>query len=105
MVEGVIQGDPLVEPPLGVDAARRDGEVVAPLLGERHRAGVVVRLVVGGRPIAPDGISARNPAFDVTPHRYVTGIVTEAGIVYPPFEKNLRAAVEQASNVIWSEIR
>ena len=62
-------------------------------------------LVVGGRPIAPDGISARNPAFDVTPHRYVTGIVTEAGIVYPPFEKNLRAAVEQASNVIWSEIR
>ena len=62
-------------------------------------------LVVGGRPIAPDGISARNPAFDVTPHRYVTGIVTEAGIVYPPFEKNLRAAVEQASNVSWSEIR
>ncbi|MCI0395126.1 MAG: S-methyl-5-thioribose-1-phosphate isomerase [Chloroflexi bacterium] len=48
------------------------------------------------RPIAPPGITARNPAFDVTPHRYVTGIVTEAGIVYPPFEKNLRAAVEKA---------
>jgi len=49
---------------------------------------------VFGRSIAPEGISARNPAFDVTPHRYVTGIVTEAGIVYPPFVKNLRKAVE-----------
>ncbi|UCG22941.1 MAG: S-methyl-5-thioribose-1-phosphate isomerase [Chloroflexota bacterium] len=47
------------------------------------------------RPLAPEGITARNPAFDVTPHRYVTGIVTEAGIVYPPFVKNLRAAVTQ----------
>lgn len=50
---------------------------------------------VFGTPIAPLGISARNPAFDVTPHRYVTGIVTEAGIVYPPFAKNLRQAVEK----------
>ncbi len=49
---------------------------------------------VWGTPIAPVGSSARNPAFDVTPHRYVTGIVTEAGIVYPPFVKNLRVAVE-----------
>ena len=50
--------------------------------------------VIRGQPIAPLGTTARNPAFDVTPHRYVTGIVTEAGIVYPPFVKNLRAAVE-----------
>jgi methylthioribose-1-phosphate isomerase len=49
------------------------------------------------RPIAPAGITARNPAFDVTPHRYVTGIVTEVGIVYPPFGKNLRRAVSQAA--------
>jgi methylthioribose-1-phosphate isomerase len=46
------------------------------------------------RPLAPEGISARNPAFDVTPHRYVTGIVTEAGIVYPPFAINLHKAVQ-----------
>jgi methylthioribose-1-phosphate isomerase len=39
--------------------------------------------VIRGQPIAPLGTTARNPAFDVTPHRYVTGIVTEAGIVYP----------------------
>lgn len=50
---------------------------------------------VFGTQIAPLGISARNPAFDVTPHRYVTGIVTEAGIVYPPFVKHLRQAVEK----------
>jgi methylthioribose-1-phosphate isomerase len=46
-----------------------------------------------GKAIVPDDYPARNPAFDVTPHRYVTGIVTEAGIVYPPFVKNLRKAV------------
>jgi methylthioribose-1-phosphate isomerase len=49
---------------------------------------------VFGQPIAPDGTSARNPAFDVTPYRYVTAIVTENGIVYPPFTRNLRRAVE-----------
>jgi methylthioribose-1-phosphate isomerase len=53
-------------------------------------------LTVAGQRIAPQGISVRNPAFDVTPSRYVTGIVTEAGIVYPPFVKNLRAAVARA---------
>src|SRR5690606_5127071 len=58
-------------------------------------------LVIGSQPIAPPGITARNPAFDVTPHRYVTGIVTEAGIVYPPFVKNLRAAVERARGIDW----
>lgn len=47
-----------------------------------------------GQAIVPDDYPARNPAFDVTPHRYVTGIVTENGIVYPPFEINLRRAVE-----------
>lgn len=51
-------------------------------------------LSVFGKPIAPEGTSARNPAFDVTPHRYVTGIVTEMGIVYPPFVQHLREAVE-----------
>jgi methylthioribose-1-phosphate isomerase len=47
-----------------------------------------------GHAIVPDDYPARNPAFDVTPHRYVTGIVTENGIVYPPFDLNLRRAVE-----------
>lgn len=55
---------------------------------------------VFGRTIAPEGISARNPAFDVTPHRYVTGIVTEVGIIYPPYMKNLRAAVKKAQGSV-----
>jgi methylthioribose-1-phosphate isomerase len=46
-----------------------------------------------GRSIAPEGIQVANPAFDVTPHRYVTGIVTENGIAYPPFETSLRRVV------------
>ncbi len=57
-------------------------------------------LEVFGKSIAPQGITARNPAFDVTPHRYVTGIVTEEGIAYPPFVKHLREAVEKAQEKI-----
>ncbi len=49
---------------------------------------------VFGRSIAPEGISARNPAFDVTPHRYLTGIVTQQGIAYPPFSLHLERAVK-----------
>ncbi|NDJ60902.1 MAG: S-methyl-5-thioribose-1-phosphate isomerase [Chloroflexi bacterium] len=46
---------------------------------------------VAGHQIAPEGVSAGNPAFDVTPHRYITAIVTERGVVRPPFDVNLRA--------------
>ncbi|MCK4451488.1 MAG: hypothetical protein KAX26_12945, partial [Anaerolineae bacterium] len=47
---------------------------------------------VGGVGIAPEGTPVYNPAFDVTPHRYITGIVTEEGVVYPPFAPGLRKA-------------
>jgi len=50
-----------------------------------------------GQPIAPEGINVANPAFDVTPHRYVSGIVTENGIAYPPFKLNLRKMVQDAA--------
>ena len=42
-----------------------------------------------GERIAPHGAHARNPAFDVTPSRLISAIVTENGIVYPPFVTNL----------------
>ncbi len=42
-----------------------------------------------GVPLAPEGVAARNPAFDVTPARYVTAIVTERGIARPPFDASL----------------
>lgn len=51
---------------------------------------------VGAEQIAPDGVPVYNPAFDVTPHRYLTGIITEEGICYPPFEVSLRRAVAAA---------
>lgn len=39
------------------------------------------------RPMAPEGVKVRNPAFDVTHHGLVTGIITERGIAYPPFDR------------------
>ena len=39
--------------------------------------------------IAPEGAPATNPAFDVTPAAYITAIITERGVVYPPFTENL----------------
>lgn len=39
--------------------------------------------------MAPKGVSVYNPAFDVTDHRHITAVITEKGIVRPPFEKGL----------------
>jgi methylthioribose-1-phosphate isomerase len=47
------------------------------------------------KPIAPDGVNAENPAFDVTPHRYVTAIITERGIARSPYVENLRKLKEK----------
>lgn len=47
-------------------------------------------LSFAGVPTAPPGVAAANPAFDVTPHRYITGIITDRGIVYPPYDINLK---------------
>ncbi|MCX7625343.1 MAG: S-methyl-5-thioribose-1-phosphate isomerase, partial [Candidatus Sumerlaeaceae bacterium] len=44
-----------------------------------------------GVQIAPTGINVYNPAFDVTPHEFVTAIVTEKGIVRPPYEQTIPA--------------
>jgi methylthioribose-1-phosphate isomerase len=45
--------------------------------------------------IAPDGIEVANPAFDVTPNRYITAIITERGIATFPYLKSLRILKEQ----------
>ena len=63
-----------------VDASLADGELI-PI--EQRAPGEVTELA--GRPIAPAGTPALNPAFDVTPARYVTGFITDHGIVQPPF--------------------
>jgi len=50
-----------------------------------------------GRRIAPEGIEVYNPAFDVTPHRYVTALITERGLVRPPFDEGLRRVFEDSA--------
>jgi len=47
--------------------------------------------VINGRQICPNGSKAFNPSFDVTPNSLITGIITEKGIVYPPFEKGIKS--------------
>ena len=49
---------------------------------------------IGSSRLTPEGANIRNPAFDVTPHRYIAGIITEKGIVRPPFTDGLRRAFE-----------
>ncbi|MBE0645269.1 MAG: S-methyl-5-thioribose-1-phosphate isomerase [Bacteroidetes bacterium] len=46
---------------------------------------------IGGSVVAPEGIDTYAPAFDVTPAELITGIVTERGIIAPPFDETLRA--------------
>ena len=45
---------------------------------------------IDGVRIAPEGIEVYNPAFDVTPHKNITGIITEKGILRPPYKENIR---------------
>jgi len=50
---------------------------------------------VGECQVTPDGVQVGNPAFDVTPARYITAIITERGIIYPPYEENLRKIMSE----------
>lgn len=71
-----------------VDPRLHSGEAIP--IEERSAEEVVS---VRGAPIAPAGFPAFHPAFDVTPHTLVTGIVTEKGVLYPPFDEALRRAL------------
>jgi methylthioribose-1-phosphate isomerase len=48
---------------------------------------------VFGVPVAPEDVAVQNPAFDVTPARYVSAIITERGVARAPFEESLRELV------------
>jgi methylthioribose-1-phosphate isomerase len=52
---------------------------------------------VQGVRMAPEGTKVRNPAFDVTPNRYVTAIVTERGVAYAPFTDSLKELASRKS--------
>jgi methylthioribose-1-phosphate isomerase len=74
----------VVAPSSSIDMNLPGGELIP--IEQRHPGEVTT---IGGSVIAPRGIQVANPAFDVTPHRYVHAIVTERGIVRPPFGEGL----------------
>ena len=78
-------------PPTTVDLQCPDGSRIP--IEERDGAEV---LSFGGHAIGPDGVSARYAAFDVTPARYITSIVTDRGICRPPFLESLARAMASA---------
>jgi len=53
----------------------------------------VLDIQIHGQKVTPEGASARNPAFDVTPNHLLTGIITEKGVIYPPFSENFSKAM------------
>lgn len=56
--------------------------------------GALEVLTIAGRPTAPAVAKARNPAFDVTPHRLITAIITERGILREPFDRSIVELME-----------
>jgi methylthioribose-1-phosphate isomerase len=51
---------------------------------------------IGDKYVAPKNVKSAYPAFDVTPSKYITGIITEAGIAKEPYEKSLKNMVEKS---------
>jgi methylthioribose-1-phosphate isomerase len=45
---------------------------------------------IAGRQMVPDGVAVENPAFDVTPSKYVDAIITERGVARAPYQESLR---------------
>ena len=72
-----------------VDLATADGSHI-PI--EQRSSTEVTHLA--GKQIAPDGVRVENPAFDVTPHQYVSAIITERGVVRAPYAETLKALAE-----------
>lgn len=81
-----------VVPTSTIDLSLQNGDLI-PI--EERDPGEVLDIQFKGERVAPLEAQARNPAFDVTPARLLTGIVTENGIAYPPFEINLRKMLEK----------
>ncbi|OFW40568.1 MAG: S-methyl-5-thioribose-1-phosphate isomerase [Acidobacteria bacterium RIFCSPLOWO2_12_FULL_67_14b] len=75
-----------------IDLATADGSAIP--IEERDRREVTH---VGNTQLAPDGAPVRNPSFDVTPHRFITAIITERGIFRPPFAETLANLREERS--------
>ncbi len=55
---------------------------------------------IAGKQMTPDGIGIENPAFDVTPNRYVTAIITERGVIQAPYLQSLREMAEENDKLL-----
>lgn len=86
----------VVAPLSSFDRSRRTGREIP--IEERSGAEIVAPF---GRRIAPRGIQVRNPAFDVTPARYITAIVTERGILVPPFRASIGRCLSTAAKPLF----
>jgi len=74
-----------------IDIAIRDGDEIP--IEERNEEEV---LSIRGMRIAPDGMKAYNPAFDVTPNHFITAIITEAGVATSPLGEAIKTLVKSA---------
>lgn len=81
-----------VVPTSTIDLSLASGDLI-PI--EERDPQEVLGLEFMGERVAPRNAKARNIAFDVTPNRLVTGIVTENGVAYPPFEVSLKRLVKR----------
>jgi methylthioribose-1-phosphate isomerase len=77
-----------VAPTSTIDLSMADGSLI-PI--EERDPDEVLGIQFHGELVVPQGARARNPAFDVTPNRLITAIVTEIGIARPPYDENLRS--------------
>lgn len=77
-----------------IDLSRASGDEI-PI--EERRPEEVTHF--GGVLIAPERVGVANPAFDVTPARYVTAIITERGVMHPPYKDKLRALLQPAARL------
>src|SRR5580765_2053774 len=75
-----------------IDLATPDGTTIP--IEERAEREVTH---IGPSRLTPEGARIRNLAFDVTPHRYITGIITEKGIFEQPYSESLKRAIEAAA--------
>jgi methylthioribose-1-phosphate isomerase len=77
-----------------VDFDTRDGSGIP--IEQRSRKEVTH---IAGRQMVPDGVEVENPAFDVTPARFVTAIITERGVAKAPYEESLKRLAEEPTTV------
>jgi methylthioribose-1-phosphate isomerase len=80
-----------VVPTSSIDFSIADGSFI-PI--EERDPEEVLGIQFHGEKVAPEGAKARNPAFDVTPNRLISAIITERGIVKPSYELNLRKLIQ-----------